>query len=258
MNKIAFLDSGLGGVSVLKEAVKILPHEDYIYYADNLHAPYGPKPKEQVKQHIFAAVNFLASSNIKALVVACNTATSVAIEDLRRQYSFPIIGMEPAIKPAIEKYKNSNKRILVLATDLSLKEAKLRNLIAKMEAHTIVDSLSLPMLVTFVDNFEYNQEKITEYIKQSLLPYNMNDYGAVVLGCTHYVIYHYLFKKILPAGVDIFDGNVATIKYLKTVLDQRSLLSSDGSRKIDFYYSGEKTKSEVIHNFLQSMIPSIL
>ena len=122
MNKIAFLDSGLGGLTVLREAIKILPGEDYIYYADNMNTPYGVKTKEEVKQHIFNAVKFIVTLDAKALVVACNTATSVAIEDLRQQYNFPIIGMEPAIKPAIEKHKNTGKRILILATELSLKE----------------------------------------------------------------------------------------------------------------------------------------
>jgi glutamate racemase len=240
MNKIAFLDSGLGGVTVLREAVKLLPEEDHIYYADNLNAPYGPKAKEEVKQHVFNAVKFIVTLDIKALVVACNTATSVAIEDLRQQYDFPVIGMEPAIKPAIEKYKKTGKKILLLATDLSLKEEKLRQLITKMDADNIIDSLSLPKLVTFVERLESNEKMITKYIQQSLLSYDMNSYGAVVLGCTHYVVYSHLFRKILPIEIDIVDGNVATIKHLKDVLGQQSLLSKDGSGKFDIYYSGNK------------------
>jgi glutamate racemase len=240
MSKIAFLDYGLGGVTVLREAVKLLPDEDYIYYADNLNAPYGPKTKEEVKQHVFDAVKFITTVDIKALVVACNTATSVAIEDLRQQYDFPVIGMEPAIKPAIEKYKNTDKRILVLATDLSLKEEKLRKLIVKMDADNIIDSLSLPKLVTFVEHLESNEKMITKYIQKSLLPYDMSSYGAVVLGCTHYVTYNHLFRKILPINVDIVDGNIATIRHLKDILEQRSLLANSGTGKIDIYYSGKQ------------------
>jgi glutamate racemase len=240
MKKIAFLDSGLGGVSVLKEAVKILPHEDYIYYADNLNAPYGIKTKEMVRQHVFDAIKFISTLDIKALVVACNTATSVAIEGLRQQYNFPIIGMEPAIKPAIEKHKGTNKKILVFATDLSLKEEKIRNLIVKMNAGKMIDTLSLPKLVTFVEDFESNEEKITEYIKQSLSPFNMNGYGAVVLGCTHYVTYRDIFKKILPEKVNVFDGNIATVKHLKSVLEQQSLLRHDGNGEFAVYYSGKR------------------
>jgi glutamate racemase len=252
MNKIAFLDSGLGGITVLREAIKLLPYEDFVYYSDNLNAPYGPKTKEQVKQHVFEAVKVITTFNIKALVVACNTATSVAIEDLRRQYSFPIIGMEPAIKPAIEKYKSTGKRILVLATDLSLKEEKLRNLVIKMDAIDVIDSLSLPRLVTFVENFESNLEKIIGYIKLSLSPFNLNNYGAVVLGCTHYVAYDRLFRQILPVGVDIIDGNTATIKHLKDVLEQRFLSDKNGSGKFDFYYSGKNTDSQMVLPMMSS------
>lgn len=240
MKNIAFLDSGLGGVSVLKEAMKILPHENYIYYADNLNAPYGPKTKELVKQHVFDAIKFINTLDVKALVVACNTATSVAIEDLRKQYSFPIIGMEPAIKPAVEKHKNTDKKVLVFATDLSLKEEKMRNLITKMDASKNIDSLSLPKLVTFVEAFEANEEKIAEYIKQSLSSFDIHNYAAVVLGCTHYVAYRHIFKKILPAEVDVFDGNLATVKHLKDVLEQRALLSSAGNGGFAVYYSGKK------------------
>jgi len=239
-SKIAFLDSGLGGLTVLKEAIKILPNEDYIYYADNLNTPYGTKTKEEVKQYVSNAVKFIATSGIKALVVACNTATSVAIEDLRKQYSFPVIGMEPAIKPAIEKYQNTGKRILVLATELSLKEEKLQNLITKMAASDIIDLLPLPELVTFVEKFEYNERKIITYITQSLTPYNLDNYGAVVLGCTHYVTYEHLFRKILPFQIDLINGNKATVSHLKTILSQHSLLNLGGNGKFDIYYSGKK------------------
>ena len=101
--KIGFFDSGIGGLTVLKEAIKILPNEDYIYYADTVNAPYGTKLRETVRKHIFTAVEFLSTLGVDILVIACNTATSVAANELRSNYFFPIVGMEPAVKPAIEK-----------------------------------------------------------------------------------------------------------------------------------------------------------
>lgn len=248
MSKIAFFDSGVGGITVLREAIKTLPQENYIYYGDNLHAPYGIKPKDEVKQYIFNAVEFITTLDIKALVVACNTATSVAINDLRQRYSFPIIGMEPAIKPALEKYINTGKKVLLAATALTLKEEKLNNLILKMQAQQMVDFLALPKLVTLAECLEFDEETISQYLRDTLVDYDLTNYGAIVLGCTHYVFYKNIFQKILPFAVDIFDGNLATVKHLKDMLTQNKLLSVNGNHEVDFYFSGQKVLDHVIAN----------
>lgn len=166
--KIGFFDSGIGGITVLYDTVKILPDEDYIYYADTLNVPYGPKPKDEVKKYIFSAIDFIIGQGVKAIVIACNTATSVAIEELRSKYSIPIIGMEPAVKPAIEKNKDLNKRILVTATALTLKEEKLQNLIYKLDNEHIVDLLPLPGLVQFSERLEFNEEVVLPYLEEQL------------------------------------------------------------------------------------------
>lgn len=147
--KIAVFDSGIGGMTVLHQIIKLLPNEDYIYYADTTHLPYGEKPKEILKKYIFQAVDFLINHDIKALVVACNTATSAAIEDLRMNYSFPIIGIEPAVKPAVLESETENKKVLVLATRLTLKEEKYHHLVDRIDKNDIVDGLPLPELITF-------------------------------------------------------------------------------------------------------------
>ena len=124
--KIGFFDSGIGGLTVLSEALKRLPNHEYLYYADTVHAPYGPKPKEEVREYVFKAIEFLVNEGAQIIVIACNTATSIAVSELRQKYSIPIIGMEPAVKPAIESVENSTKRVLVTATPLTLKEEKLK------------------------------------------------------------------------------------------------------------------------------------
>ena len=113
--KIGFFDSGIGGLTVLSEALKRLPNHEYLYYADTDHAPYGPKPKEEVREYVFKAIEFLVNEGAQIIVIACNTATSIAVSELRQKYSIPIIGMEPAVKPAIESVENSTKRVLVLS-----------------------------------------------------------------------------------------------------------------------------------------------
>ncbi len=130
--KIGFFDSGIGGLTVLSEAIKRLPNHEYLYYADTLHAPYGPKPKEEVRGYVFEAIEFLVQQGAQIIVIACNTATSIAIEELRTKYSIPIIGMEPAVKPAIHLKDEMKKRVLVTATPLTLKEEKLHRLIQRV------------------------------------------------------------------------------------------------------------------------------
>ncbi len=234
---IGVFDSGIGGLTVLKEAIRLLPHEDYLYYADTKHVPYGTKPKEEVRGYIFDAVDFIASQGVEALVVACNTATSIAISDLRKRYSFPIIGMEPAVKPAVEKV--DDRRVLVLATPITVREKKLHDLVEKLDSEDIVDLHALPGLVEFAEKFVFDEETVIPYLLDEFSRYDLNEYGAVVLGCTHFVFYRKHFEIILPQGVDIIDGNLGTVSRLKNLLENRGL-SIDGKGKIEFYCSGEK------------------
>ncbi|HNX24910.1 MAG TPA: glutamate racemase [Spirochaetota bacterium] len=234
---IAFFDSGIGGVTVLHEALKMLPSEDYIYFADTLNAPYGTKSREEVRKLVFNAVDFIVSLGVSAVVIACNTATSVAIEDLRKRYTIPIIGMEPAVKPAVEKSGGTQKRVLVTATPLTIKEEKLKNLIDRIDNEHIVDLLPLPGLVHFAENFEFRNEIAAGYLKKELAEYDMNRYGTIVLGCTHFLFYRNIFKRIIPEHIDIIDGNIGTINHLKKVLDERGELKK-GKGEIKWYCSG--------------------
>ncbi|NLM83142.1 MAG: glutamate racemase, partial [Clostridiales bacterium] len=142
---IGFFDSGVGGLTVLARALKEISGADYLYYADTRFVPYGTKTKEEVRARTLEAAEFLFQNGAEILVVACNTATSAAIETLRAKYSAPIIGMEPAVKPAVQCHQD--KRILVTATELSLKEEKFRNLVARLDCEEFIDLLPLGGLV---------------------------------------------------------------------------------------------------------------
>jgi glutamate racemase len=156
-DKIGFMDSGFGGITVLSEALRQLPRENFIYYADIEHVPYGTKEKEEVKKYVFEAVNFLIGKGIKALVVACNTATSIAVRELRSMYDFPIVGMEPAVKPAVEN--GNGKRVLVLATALTLREEKFHNLVQRVDQEHVVDYLPFPEMVELAENMVFDIDK---------------------------------------------------------------------------------------------------
>ncbi|WP_291582491.1 glutamate racemase [Clostridium sp. UBA6640] len=241
--KIGFFDSGIGGITVLHEALKMLPHEDYLYYADTSNVPYGPKPKNEVKKYIFDAIEFIISQEVKVIVIACNTATSIAIEDLRAKYNIPIIGMEPAVKPAVEINKNTNKRILVTGTALTLKENKLRHLISRLNNEHIVDLLPLPGLVQFSEKFEFNEEVILPYLKEQLNKYDLNNYETIVLGCTHFSFYKNMFKKLFPSNINIIDGNIGTVRNLERTLNEMNS-SNEGNGNITFFNSGFKIEDK--------------
>ncbi len=234
--KIAFFDSGIGGMNVLKDARKALPDEDYIYFADTDNVPYGTKSGEQVKSFISQAADCLSKMDIKALVVACNTATSLAIEELRKIYSFPVIGMEPAVKPAIE---NSNdKRVLVAATSLTLREEKLENLLRQIDTNKIADKIALDNLVTFAEDFNFNGPEPREYLEMIFSEINTDNYEAVVLGCTHFNFYEDLILDVIGKNnIKIVDGNEGTVRRLKSLLGENGLLGDKGTGKVTYINS---------------------
>jgi glutamate racemase len=247
---IAIFDSGIGGLSVLREALKILPRENYIYYADTDHVPYGTKTKEEVKTFVLEAAKFLSGKQVKMLVVACNTATSIAISELRNMYDFPVIGMEPAVKPAVSNSKN--KRVLVLATQLTLKENKFKELVDKVDNEKIVDMLPLPQLVTMAEQFIFEEEKIIPVLSESLSGIRIGDYGTVVLGCTHFPFYKNVLKKIFPNGTEIIDGNSGTVNHVKNILEKEGIKNQQPQNgEIVFYQSGRKVSdAETLDRYL--------
>lgn len=252
-SSIGFLDSGFGGITVLSEALKQLPNENYIYYADIEHVPYGTKTKDEVRTYIFDAVEFLVSQGIKALVVACNTATSIAVRDLRSMYNFPIAGMEPAVKPAVEN--GNGKRVLVLATPLTLKEEKFHNLVQRVDTEHIVDYLAFPELVDLAEHMVFDNDRVIPIIKEKLSTFDISSYKTFVLGCTHFPLYRKIFKEILPKDINIIDGSVGTIKYLRHLLEQGNILNTENTGgKIKYFDSGIPVENKQRLNIFNKII----
>jgi glutamate racemase len=250
--RIAFFDSGLGGITVLKEAMTQLPQEDFLYYADTLHVPYGTKPKNDVKKYILDSVADIMQEQVKALVIACNTATSIAITELRGQYDIPIIGMEPAVKPAVEMNRHMGRRVLVMATPLTLQLTKYNELVNRIDDMSIVDSLPLPGLVQMCESLNFDEDFVQEYFRTELSPYHLEDYGTIVLGCTHYPFYKTILAKLVPDHLRIIDGSKGTVKRLHEQLIGRSLLSDSGHGDVKFMCSG---KEEVYISKMKRALP---
>lgn len=241
--RIAFLDSGLGGLTVLATAMRELPKEDFLFYADTLHVPYGTKAKEDVKSYIHQAMEaIMLEEEVKAVVVACNTATSLAITDLRKKYSIPVIGMEPAVKPAVEISRSSGKRILVLATPLTLKESKYKDLVRRVDSEHIVDSLPMPELVEYCEALNFDAEIMSAYFSKKFETFDMNEYGTIVLGCTHYPFYKEILSDLLPEHMQIIDGSTGTVNRLIQVLDDHHLRSSSGHQDVKLLNSSQSSE----------------
>ena len=219
---IGVFDSGVGGVSVLGELARALPKEDFLYYGDNFHAPYGTKPEEEVLGYVRSVMEYLMARDVKAVVIACNTATSVAAAALRAELALPIIGMEPALKPASEQRHGGN--ILVLATPMTLRLPKFQALYARYGEGAI--PLPCPGLMELVENQAFAQAR--RYLQEHFLAYDLSNVDAVVLGCTHYVFLRPILQEILPPHVLILDGNAGTARQLARVLVQRDLLNDRG------------------------------
>lgn len=248
--KIGIFDSGIGGITVLKEALKQLPQIEYVYYSDNLHVPYGTKSKEEVLGYVNQVVEVLIEQQVDAIVIACNTATSIAAKSLREKYkNIPIIGMEPAVKLALDQTEVG--RVLVTATPLTLKEEKYKQLVGKIDAHERVDSLALPELVEYAESFNFDKKVLSAYFEEKFKAYDLTKYNSLVLGCTHFVYFKEILKEILPEHMSIYDGNEGTIRHIKELLHITAIPTHPLQNQIDFYYSGEKNKyNEVLEKYL--------
>ncbi|WP_086247235.1 glutamate racemase [Campylobacter vicugnae] len=232
---VAVFDSGFGGLSLLYEAMKKLEGCDFIYFADNKNAPYGTKSIDEIKALSIDAVDFLASK-ADIVVIACNTATSAAVSDLREKFNIPIIGMEPAVNLG----KDADGDILVIATPATIKGAKLNELLKKSNLNNKTHLLPMPKLVEFAQNMEFNSPNVKEYIKNQISKFNSKNISLLVLGCTHFNYFKDSFIDLMPNS-KIVDGVDGTIRQIKRKIDELNSKGKNLDTKL-LYYSSKKQK----------------
>ncbi len=203
---IGVFDSGVGGLSVLREIHKLLPHEDLLYVADSAHALYGDKPKEFILERSTAIVEFFVSQQVKAIVVACNTATGAAVKELRPQYTLPIIAMEPAVKPASERTQTG--AIGVMATRRTLSSNNSQLLFARFADEVTIIPLACPGLVEQVERGELTTDKTRDLVGKCA-PLVERNVDFIVLGCTHYPFLAPLIQEIAGSAVSVIDSGLA-------------------------------------------------
>ncbi len=278
--KIGIFDSGIGGLSVLYEALNLLPDENYIFYADTDHVPYGEKSSDEILGFSDEITDFMIKRGADAVLIACNTASACAAAYLREKYSIPIIAMEPAVRPALHisespgcsdalgcSFDSENSpepenakepgRVLVAATPVTLREEKLKNLIRRENGEDRVILAPLPGLVRFAENEEFESSAVTEYLKSELSDYIDMRLDAFVLGCTHFNYFRLQICSVIGENIPVIDGNKGTVRQLAKRLGITCKDTDDAKRprepdtlltnKTLFYTSGKPmTEDEVL------------
>lgn len=234
---VAVFDSGHGGVSVLRELVRCLPGEDFLYFGDSANAPYGPRSAAEVEVLACACAERLFSQGCKALVVACNTATSAAIDTLRAAYpQRPIVGIEPALKPAVRDHAGG--KILVLATEMTLKERKFSDLLRRYRGQADIRCLPAPGIVELVERGQVDGPALDGYLEDLLSAGRDWRPAAVVLGCTHFPLVQGAIARALGGAADFYDGGPGTARETRRRLEQANLLSDrPGGGRVTFQNS---------------------
>ncbi len=228
---IGVFDSGLGGISVLRELVKLMPQEKFLYYGDSANAPYGKKTTPEVQALTLSAAEYLLSRGCKALVIACNTATAAAINILRKTYpDTVIIGIEPALKVAADNFPKGN--IGVMATAVTLREEKFHQQLERFPGLQ-VSAIRVPGLVELVESGHWDDEKTRDLLRPILSIYR-DRLDAVVLGCTHYPFAKNAIREFLGESTCLLDGSHGTAREAQRRLAEQDLLhQGDGEILIE-------------------------
>ncbi len=246
-NPIGLFDSGIGGTSIWKEIHNLLPNEDTIYLGDSKNAPYGEKSKEEIISLSCKNTEFLLNQNCKIIVVACNTATTNAIKELRTKYNIPFIGIEPAIKPAA--LHSQTQKIGILATKGTLNSDLFYKSVEQFKNIQIIEQIGFG-LVELIENGKINSIEMKELLIQYLTPMIESNIDYLVLGCSHYPYLIPQIKKILPDNIKIIDSGEAVAKQTKTILSEKVGLREISEKSNQLFYTNANPKiiSDILEN----------
>ncbi len=236
---IGVIDSGVGGLTVVKEMLGRLPNEPIVYLGDDARCPYGPRSVEEVRMFTMEMAAALSNMGIKMLVIACNTATAVAIEDVRREFPFPVIGViAPGARAAVNA--SVTERIVVLGTEGTVKSGAYNDAIHSLAPSAQVYPLACPAFVPIVESGQYHSGHAGEIVAETLQVLKTKDFDAAILGCTHYPLLQHHIEEHLPANVNIISSAVETVR------DVEQILLADGIKRTAedeiapvFYSTGE-------------------
>lgn len=250
MNKpIGVFDSGVGGLTVLKELTKLLPNEDFVYFADSANAPYGNKSKTKIVKLSSNIIEFLISLDCKLIVVACNTATAAAVNIMRKKYKLPIIGLEPAVKPACLLTKTGH--IGVLATQGTFRGNHFKSTSEKYKDYVKIHLQVAKGLVELAEDGVFEGEEVDELLRKYISPMKNSDVDQLVLGCTHYPLFYDAIYAIVGDNIKIIESGEAVARRTKDVLMTKKIINSiQNVQKIRFFTSKD---SEAINNIISKL-----
>lgn len=249
---IGFMDSGVGGLTVVKEALKQLPHENVIYIGDTARCPYGPRPKEQVIQYTLEMAEFLVKKNVKMIVIACNTATSVALEIVRQKVNVPVVGVIlPGSRAALKA--THNQKIGIIGTLGTIKSGAYPDTMKSKSPQIQVTSLACPKFVPVVESNQYSAPIAKKVVFESLQNLKPIEIDTLILGCTHYPLLKPVIQNFVGDQVTLIDSGAETVSEVSTLLDY-FYLSHPVSEKLphhEFYTTGsEKMFADIAKNWL--------
>lgn len=247
---IGVFDSGLGGLSVLADIIIERPDDQYLYYADTHYAPYGEKSSEMVRKRVLEVADQLMNAGARLLVIACNTATSAAADVIRSKASIPVVGMEPALKPAVEG--DTRQTILVAATPLTLQEKKFTNLMDQWRGSHQVLLLPCPGLVEVIEQEGPDALAVDEKLKTLVAPYECQEIHRLVLGCTHYVLIRHKWQQLMGSQVQLIDGNQGTLRQVLRLLKDDE---TPGEARVALMTSSRHVKA--LNNMKQILIKQL-
>ena len=246
---IGFFDSGVGGISVLHAARRLMPNEHFLFYGDNKNAPYGPRSLEEIRALSAAGIGKLLERGVKAVVIACNTATSAYAEIIRAERrDLPIVGMEPALKPA--HFARHGGQVIVLATDATLRLEKFERLMS-LYGRDVIPVVG-EGLVELVEGGKAASPEAEVRLAALLMPYMDRQIDAIVLGCTHYPFLRAPIQRLFP-DAQLFDGLEGTAQRLKFLLDERGLRSDDSPGSVEYMSSGGDEAVALMKRLMESL-----
>lgn len=234
---VGVFDSGVGGLSVLTEITRLLPNESLLYVGDCGHMPYGEKSPEFIRSRCIAIAEFFRTQGAKALVIACNTATAAAAADLRQRYpGWPIIGMEPAVKPAAQATRNGI--VGVLATTGTLQSARFAALLDRFAMSVTVVTQPCPGLVELIEQGDLHSPALRALLMHYLTPLLAAGCDTLILGCTHYPFLRPLLAELLPEDIALVDTGAAVARQLHRLLANEAQLSTTAPAPVQYWTSG--------------------
>jgi glutamate racemase len=221
---IGIIDSGVGGLTVAKEVMRQLPYEQIIYVGDTARCPYGPRPVEEVKRFTWEMTRFLLDKNIKMLVIACNTATAVVLEEIRNELSIPVLGViQPGARTAIKV--TENYQIGIIGTIGTVKSKAYEHALKAINRRTKVESLACPKFVPLVESGEYNGPVASKVVIETLEPLLDKGLDTLILGCTHYPLLEPLIKDVMGEEVKVISSGEETAREVSTILGHNDMFA---------------------------------